>query len=244
MDDRRSEPWSRREFLGGLTLAGTAGLLGVQPGAAAADPAPETAKLRLTYTQPPDAPCLAPEFFAEELLHREGFTDVQYIKTSAVDIAKSLTRTTDMTMHTPGPLIMAVDAGEPIVMLGGVHVGCFELFGTDRVRSIRDLKGKSVAAGPLGSGRQVFMASMLAYVGVDPRKNVNWITDRPAVAMRLLAEGKIDAFMSFPPEPQELRSKKIGHVLVNTMMDRPWSQYFCCKISSAVVSLRSRRRMI
>src|SRR5215471_15591528 len=36
--------------------------------------------------------------------------------------------------------------------------------------------------------------------------------------------------MSFPPELQELRAKKIGHVLVDTKSDRPWSQYFSCII--------------
>jgi NitT/TauT family transport system substrate-binding protein len=46
--------------------------------------------------------------------------------------------------------------------------------------------------------------------------------------MRLLAEGKVDAFMGFLPEPQELRAQQIGHVVVNSAVDRPWSQYFCC----------------
>ena len=50
--------------------------------------------------------------------------------------------------------------------------------------------------------------------------------------MRLLAEGKIDAYMGFPPEPQQLRAKKIGHVVVNSMMDKPWSQYFCCMVGA------------
>ena len=49
-------------------------------------------------------------------------------------------------------------------------------------------------------------------------------------AAQLLAQGKIDAYLGFPPEPQELRAKKIGHVVVNSMMDRPWSQYFCCMV--------------
>jgi len=48
--------------------------------------------------------------------------------------------------------------------------------------------------------------------------------------MRLLAEGKIDAYLAFPPEPQELRARKIGHVVVNSGRDRPWSQYFCCVV--------------
>jgi NitT/TauT family transport system substrate-binding protein len=38
-----------------------------------------------------------------------------------------------------------MDSGEPITLLAGVHAGCFELFGMDRVRAIRDLKGKTVA---------------------------------------------------------------------------------------------------
>jgi NitT/TauT family transport system substrate-binding protein len=50
--------------------------------------------------------------------------------------------------------------------------------------------------------------------------------------MQLLAEGKIDALMGFPPVPQELRAKKIGHVIVNSGIDRPWSQYFCCMLAA------------
>jgi NitT/TauT family transport system substrate-binding protein len=46
--------------------------------------------------------------------------------------------------------------------------------------------------------------------------------------MRLLDRGEIDAFIGFPPEPQELRTKRIGHTVVNSAVDRPWSQYFCC----------------
>jgi len=49
---------------------------------------------------------------------------------------------------------------------------------------------------------------------------------------RLLTEGKIDAFMTGPPFAQELREKKIGHLLVNTTTDKPWSQYFCCLVTS------------
>ena len=50
--------------------------------------------------------------------------------------------------------------------------------------------------------------------------------------MQLLADGKIDAFMAFPPDPQELRDKNIGRVIVNSGLDRPWSQYFCCIVAA------------
>jgi NitT/TauT family transport system substrate-binding protein len=112
-----------------------------------------------------------------------------------------------------------------------VHVGCFELFGTDRVRAIRDLRGKTVAVPAFGSSPHVFLTAMLAYVGIDARKDVNFIERPPAEARRLLAEGNVDGYMGFPPDPQELRAKKIGHVVVRSATDRPWSQYFCCLVA-------------
>jgi NitT/TauT family transport system substrate-binding protein len=117
------------------------------------------------------------------------------------------------------------------VLLAGVHVGCFELFGTDRVRTISDLKGKTVAMPELGTAHHVFLASMASYVGLNPDRDINFVTQPPTESIKLLAEKKIDALMGFPPVPQELRAKKIGHVVVNSGTDRPWSQYFCCTVA-------------
>ena len=169
----------------------------------------------------------------EEFLHGEGFIDVQYVeKKTTVEIRQTIASGKgDMTQVFLGPTIILIDAGDPIVLLAGVHVGCLELFGTDRVRTIRDLKGKTVAVPDLGGSQHVSLASMMAYVGLDARKDINWVTHPHAESVRLLAEGKLDAVMALPPESQELRAKKIGHVVVNTMMDRPWSQYFCCMVT-------------
>ncbi len=71
---------------------------------------------------------------------------------------------------------------------------------------------------------------MASYVGLDPRRDINWLTHDPAESARLLAQRKVDALMAFPPVPQELREKNIGHVIVNSTTDRPWSQYFCCMV--------------
>lgn len=219
--------WSRRKFLGSLSVAGTAAVLGLKPRAAAAEPPPETTKIRLVRIP---GICIAPQYVAEDLLKAEGFTDVQYVRTQAGTAAAKVAASgeADITMAFVGPLIIQVDAGDPIVLLAGIHVGCFELFGGDRVRSIRDLKGKTVAVQALESSQHVFLSSMAAYVGLDPRKDIHWVTHPSADSIRLFTEGKIDAFLGFPPEPQELRAKKIGRVVVNSAVDRPWSQYFCC----------------
>ena len=46
--------------------------------------------------------------------------------------------------------------------------------------------------------------------------------------MELFAKGKVDAFLGFPPEPQGLRARSIGHVILNTATEKPWSYYYCC----------------
>jgi NitT/TauT family transport system substrate-binding protein len=166
------------------------------------------------------------------LLQAEGFLEVHSVKTNAVrDLEVALASgDVHLGMHFAAPLIVRLDQADPIVILAGEHIGCFELFGTERVRAIRDLKGKTVAVPDLHTGPITFLASMVAYVGMDPRKDITWVTHPPAEAKQLLAEGQIDAFLGFPPDPQELRAKQIGHVVVNSAVDRPWSQYFCCLV--------------
>jgi NitT/TauT family transport system substrate-binding protein len=230
MSTQHTRQISRRRFLSGLALAGTAQLLGFHPSPIAAEPPPETTKLRLVKVS---GICIAPQYVAEELLQGEGFTEVQYVETVAgAELTKALASgEAHISLSFVAPVILRLDAGDPIVMLAGIHVGCFELFGTDRVHTIRDLKDKTVGVQALGSSQHVFLASMAAYVGLDPGKDINWVTHPSAEAIQLLAAGKIDAFLGFPPDPQELRAKQIGHVVVNSSVDRPWSQYFCCMLA-------------
>jgi NitT/TauT family transport system substrate-binding protein len=232
MRTQYARPFSRRRFLGGLMLAGTAGLLGPYPRSVAAEPPPEVTKLRLTASQPGGI-CIAPKYVAEALLQTEGFTDIHYTDEQNLSHRMKLLASgeTDLEVTFVGPFITRIDAGAPIVILAGGHIGCFELFGTERVRAIRDLKEKTVAVSGIGEPDYAFLASLLTYIGLDPRKDVTWVIHPPTEAMELLAEGKIDALLSFPPVPQELRARQIGHVVVNSTVDRPWSQYFCCLVA-------------
>ncbi|HSF05394.1 MAG TPA: ABC transporter substrate-binding protein [Methylomirabilota bacterium] len=221
----------RREILRGLALATTAGLVGRRAEPAAAEPPPETRRLRVANA---GAICIAPLLVAQELFPSEGFTDVSYVdfEGSPEAVRALAAGEVDVYLVFIGPVILRIDAGDPIVVLAGVHPGCFELFGSDRVRTIRDLKGKTVAVRALGSAPHVFISSIATYVGLNPRKDINWVTHPRGESMRLLSEGKIDAYMAFPPDAQEMRARRIGHVVVNSAVDRPWSQYFCCLLAS------------
>jgi NitT/TauT family transport system substrate-binding protein len=140
----------------------------------------------------------------------------------------------DVTVESPPSLLPSLDAGKSVVVLSGIHGGCYELFGNERVRAIRDLKGKRVAVGTVGATPDYFWVSaIVAYVGMDPHRDINWVEGKTFDGtMKLFVDRKADAFLGFPPQPQELRAKKIGHVIVNTAQDRPWEQYYCCMIAA------------
>jgi NitT/TauT family transport system substrate-binding protein len=228
MSNRRNDRWNRREFLKTVAFAASGALFGSPSDSLGAEAPPETKRIRLAYHS--RSLCHAPLYVAEDFLRGEGFTDVQYVKTPAVENAFA-SGEVDVVTHFCGPLAIQVDKGDPIVILSGLHPGCVELVGTKQIRSIRDLKGKTIAVTDLGGGRHAFLAVMAAHVGIDPRKDINIVAHPAGEAMRLLAEKKIDGFLAAPPDSQELRAKKIGHVVVNSMMDKPWSQYFCCMVA-------------
>jgi len=215
---------TRREFANGMALTAGAAILGLSAKPADAEPPPETTKLRLARL-PVDHACLAPQWVAEELLRAEGFTDIQY-QTTSDPIEDLAAGKLDFGGLDVMSLLLSLDAGKPFVAIAGIHVGCFELFGTSQVRSLLDLKNRTVAVG--WAGGVALVTAMATYVGFDPRRDSKLVQPSNEKAIQLLADGKIDGLLGFPPDPQELRTRKIGHVVVSTTEDRPWSQYFCC----------------
>jgi NitT/TauT family transport system substrate-binding protein len=228
---------TRRRFISSVALAGAAGLLYV-PREAAAEGDLETTTVRL---QKIGGVCVAPVYAAEALLRSEGFTDIRYVDMpNPVAVIEAVARgEIDFGFNYTINYVAAIDAGKPITLLAGVHVGCFEAFARDGIRTIADLKGKSVGIQAVGSTGNLLVKMMAAQVGLDPDKDIQWVTDPSARPIELFVQGKIDAFLGLPPEPQDLRARQIGNVIVNSAVDRPWSQYFCCLISGNPAYVRN-----
>ena len=220
---------SRRDFLTSLSATGAACLMGL-PNSFAQEAPPETTTVRFPIS---NNICFAPLYVADELLRAEGFTDIRYVSTASGAMGARWVARGDADFDNAfvGTQMSLIDAGEPITIVGGLHVGCYELFAHGDIRSIRDLKGRTVGVQHLGSSPHLLVSSMASYVGLDPVKEIHWVVSSSGNPMELFANGKIDAFLGFPPEPQELHARKIGHVIVNTGIDRPWSQYFCCVLA-------------
>ena len=219
---------TRRRFLTMLSLAGAAGLVRAPSSLAASGP--ETPTLRLPKFSLGGI-CTAPMWILDGLLRAEGFTDIRYVPVgSGGDLTEAVGGGgLDFAMNFASSLTGAIDGGAPITALAGIHAGCFGLFGHEGIRGIADLKGKSVAVNSMGGDPSyLFVAVMAAEVGIDPREDIHWVTAPRGKSMDLFVDGKVDAFLGFPPQPQELLARRIGHLVVDSAKDRPWSQYYCC----------------
>ena len=221
--------YTRRRFLTMTSVAGAAGLVRA-PLALAAEGPPETTSVR--FMRIPII-CHAPQFIAEDLLRAEGFTDVRFVDAaSSAEINEAVASgKVDFNMHFAPQWVSVIDGGGAVTVLTGVHVGCFELFGKEGIRSITDLKGKTVGITALGSSDHLFVSVIGAHIGLNPANDIHWVTSQSPTPAELFADDKIDACLGLPPVAQDLRARHVGHVVVNSAMDNPWSQYFCCMLA-------------
>jgi NitT/TauT family transport system substrate-binding protein len=226
---------NRRNFLGGLSAAGAMGLCNVRPSIAAGEAPPETTAVRLSAI--PSA-CAAPLYLAENFLREEGFTEIRYVPSTGTSMVAD--GEIDFDMLAAVDYLPLLDSGKSLIVLSGVHGGCFELRGNDSIKAITDLRGKRVGVTtPLGfSADHMLVSVMAAYVGLNPRTDIIWVTDPEISQADLFNKGNVDAFVGFPPDPSQPCMQSSGHLVVSTGHDRPWSDYFCCMVVTNVDFLR------
>jgi NitT/TauT family transport system substrate-binding protein len=217
---------TRRGFLTTMSAAGALRVFSA-PRVLAAEGPLETTSVRFLFKS--SLICsAAPQYAAEELLRAEGFKEIAYVEVPRTEMPQAFSDgRVDFTVTFAVNHIQAIDQGAPITILAGVHAGCYELFAHEALGSITELKGKQVG---LHAGSPALLKLMTAQVGLDPERDFQWVIDPKLKPLDLFADGKIDAFLGFPPEPQELRARHAGHVILDTTVDRPWSQYFCCML--------------
>jgi NitT/TauT family transport system substrate-binding protein len=245
-DDRPRRLWtpghvlSRRRALqlGAAGLAGASGALlfgcGGDDGGPAAtqapagDPAgPELATIRLpqTYTA-----CMAPLLFAQDYLQEDSIS-VEYVTRDAdyaliEDVAQGRI---DMGYYFIAHLAHAVDAGLPIVMLGGAHTACFQVIATEDVAGITDLGNRRLGfvTREASDGDYSFTQAILQHIGIVAGEDVELVPVRPAEVLTALGRA-VDAIHTYPPYTLQLADTGQGHVILDSLIDTPWSQNLCC----------------
>src|SRR4051794_3175977 len=110
---------TRRRFVASASAATVAGLIGTAPALADAVP-PETTTVRLLRNT---SICQAPGFVAEELLRAEGFTEVRFVTSASPNDAVARGEI-DFDLDAAPLAVSLLDAGQPIIAVGGMHAGC------------------------------------------------------------------------------------------------------------------------
>jgi len=201
------------------------------PSSGATLPPPETTTVR--FVSP--AACDPPTAIAKGFLLEEGFTDIQYVRVPVTTTEWLTANKADFHSGYANFIVANVDAGLPILALAGIHPGCFELFARPDIASIRDLRGRTIAVTAKNQSDQFygFFAILLAYVGIAPTE-VNFVEIPPDVnALRdAFVDGRSEAFLAPAASGPALRRnpKNPGKVILDTTMDKPWSQYYCCQL--------------
>jgi NitT/TauT family transport system substrate-binding protein len=221
---------TRRTLLGSAVAAGVSACapIATAPTATAVPaslPPPETATLRLPVNY---SPCDPYFWLADDLLREEGFTDVQRAKPGSTLIEG----TVDVSVLYANAAVAFIDAGQPVVVVGGGHPGCLEMWARTGINGLRDLRGKRVVVESRTATDilYTFWVSLLTSVGVDPSE-VNWIED-PNYTNAYFIDGKVDAIIVSGTGGSFLRANPAnpGRVILDQGADKPWSQYYCCLI--------------
>src|SRR5436305_10709763 len=124
---------NRRDFLASVSLAGAASLLG-RSESFAQEALPETTTVRIPTGT---LICNAPTYIADELLRAEGFSDIQHVPVTpdSGNPPEPMQRgEIDFAMVYMPSMVAAIEAGSPVTMLAGVHVGCNSLFAHEGIR--------------------------------------------------------------------------------------------------------------
>ena len=223
---------TRRDFLASASLAGAAGVLGARRiarrrGAAGDDHDPPDVRTRPSASRP--------LYVAEELLRAEGFTDVRYVSAGqrrqpvASMIAQRRGRLRpDLRRH--GRLSRWMPACRSRRWRACMS-GCFELFAHEPIRSHQRPEGQARrhpdarlerASLPLDHGD--------ATSGSTRTRTSTGCASPTATPWSCSPTARSTPFSAFRPSRRSCAPASIGRVILNTAMDQPWSQYFCCMI--------------
>jgi NitT/TauT family transport system substrate-binding protein len=193
----------------------------------------ETTTVRIVY--PVD--CDPGLVLAERYLLKEGFTDVQFVNaqfTTRGWITKNLA---DFACAHSEFAVGAIADGLPLRVLSGLHSGCLELWVRDGITAVRDLRGRriSVRVKDIADMFYAWFAILLGGIGIT-LKDVDFVEaggpdDYPGM-IGAFVEGRADAVLAGGPQGPFLKRllKRPGHVILETMTETPWSQYFCCNL--------------
>ncbi len=170
----------------------------------------------------------------EPYLRDEGFTDVVYPAEKGSHLFTTYSHF----------LVTGNDAGLPHIAVAPLHTGCVELWVRPPVERFNDIRGRTVVIGRKTytdeSGISApdlfygFWVSLLADVGMNTGDVTFLETGNSNTVPAEFVGGKGDAIVVLAAQGPILKAnaKNPGRLLLDTTLDRPWSQRVCCMLAA------------
>jgi NitT/TauT family transport system substrate-binding protein len=132
-------------------------------------------------------------------------------------------------------LLKPIEQGLDVKITGGIHTGCLrvQVGAESGIEKVEDLRGKKIGIPTMGSPPFLFASRVLAARGLDPKKDVEWVTVAPDVSALALENGQIDAVADSEPIGSILAAQEKVRTIADQAVDAPYKDEYCC---AAVVS--------
>jgi NitT/TauT family transport system substrate-binding protein len=214
-----------------------------QPGtdsSGAGNQLPVRSKVKVAYI---GLTCEAAMFVAQEkgFFEEEGL-DVEFVKTDWDGLRDGLgLGRFDANYTLIMYLLKPIEQGLDVRITGGIHAGCLRVqTGVDSdIKTAADLKGKKIGIPTMGSPPFLFTSRVLNAAGLDPAKDVEWVTVGADVMALALENGQVDAVANSEPVGSILTATGKIQTIADQALDAPYKDEYCC---ATVVSGKFAKR--
>jgi NitT/TauT family transport system substrate-binding protein len=126
--------------------------------------------------------------------------------------------------------IKPIEQGLNVRLVAGIHNGCIQLVVpvNSPIKSIKDLKGKTVGVEAIGGGPMILIAMELKKLGIDFKKDVSWKAYPGPQAEQAVEKGEIDAIGIWDPWGEIALQKHTYRRIFSSSIDKPYKDLYCC----------------
>jgi NitT/TauT family transport system substrate-binding protein len=96
------------------------------------------------------------------------------------------------------------------------------------IKTLADVKGKTIGIDGIGSGPQIDLSIALRSVGVNPKTDVSWRAYPPAELSAAVKKKEIDAFIVWDPFASFAVADEKYTTLLDIAVDEPFKSGYCC----------------
>jgi NitT/TauT family transport system substrate-binding protein len=178
--------------------------------------------------------CEAPLFTAvEKGFFREEGLDVELVRCEWATYKDALALGRyDVTHHLLMYFLKPIEQGMDVKFTGGVHRGCLRVQAAANgpIRSVQDLRGKTIAVPGMGTPPFMFASRVLAANGIDPSRDVNWRVYPAGELGLVLDRGLVDAVANSEPVGSLLLADGKVRNIADQAKDAPYKDEYCCAV--------------